>query len=160
MSKYNVLASRLQKELTAIQLVVETATSQIEKAKSSGDRDYALAAAFSLQNFYTGVERVFEEIAKQVDRSLPSGSSSHKDLLEQMGLDLPTVRPVVLRDQTLDQLQDYRGFRHVAIHRYGFELKLNRIQELVASLPDCYSNFATDLQVFCDFLQKLESQNN
>ena len=156
MSKYNVLAARLQKELNSIQVVVETAISQIEKAQSSGDRDYALAAAFSLQNFYTGVERVLEEIAKQVDLSLPSGASSHKELLEQMGLNLPKVRPVVLRDKTLEQLQDYRGFRHVAIHRYGFELKLNRIQELVVSLPDCYKNFAADLQLFCDFLQKLE----
>lgn len=51
MSKYSVLAARLQKELMAIQLVVETATSQIEKAKSSGDRDYALAAVFSLPAF-------------------------------------------------------------------------------------------------------------
>lgn len=156
MSKYNVLAARLQKELNSIQIVVETATSQIEKAKCSGDQDYALAAAFSLQNFYTGVERVFEEIAKQVDLSLPAGASSHKELLEQMGLDLPKVRPVVLQDEILEQLQDYRGFRHVAIHRYGFELKLNRIQELVVSLPDCYNNFAVDLQLFCDFLQKLD----
>ena len=72
-----------------------------------------------------------------------------------MGLDLPQVRPVVLQEKNLEQLQEYRGFRHVAVHRYGFELKLDRIQELVISLPDCYHDFSEDLQTFCRFLQQL-----
>ena len=72
-----------------------------------------------------------------------------KELLEQMGLEIVKIRPVVLRDETLDQLQDYRGFRHVAIHRYGFELKLDRVQALVEALPECYNNFLEDLQANC-----------
>ena len=159
MSKYGVLAARLQKELSAIQLVVQAATSQVDKAKRTGDHDYLQAAAFSLQNFYMGVERVFEEVAKQVDLSLPTGASSHKELLEQMGLEIVKVRPVVLRDETLDQLQDYRGFRHVAIHRYGFELKLDRVQALVEALPECYNNFLEDMQAFCEFLLQLEQSS-
>lgn len=50
---------------------MNAASSQLEKAKQTGDRDYLQAAALSLQNFYMGVERVFEEVAKQVDRSSP-----------------------------------------------------------------------------------------
>ena len=45
MSKYGVLAARLQKELSTIQLVVQAATPQVDKAKRTGDRDYLQAAA-------------------------------------------------------------------------------------------------------------------
>ena len=119
MSKYSVLVARLKKELTQIDQAVQAA-SQAKKAKATGDMDYLQAAAFSLQNFYMGVERVFEEIAKQVDESLPTGANSHRELLEQMGLEIDQVRPAVLQAETLEELNEYRGFRHVAVHRYGF----------------------------------------
>ena len=67
MSKYSVLAARLKKDLAQVDKAVQAAMSQAKKATATGDTDYLQAAALSLQNFYMGVERVFEEIAKQVD---------------------------------------------------------------------------------------------
>lgn len=75
MSKYSVLVARLNKELTKIQTAVQAAVSQATKAKNTGDLDYLQAAALSIQNFYMGVEQAFEEIAKQVDESVPVGAS-------------------------------------------------------------------------------------
>lgn len=155
MSKYSVLIARLNKELTKIQTVVQTAISQANKAQNTGDLDYLQAAALSLQNFYMGVEQVFEEIAKQVDEFLPAGASSHRELLEQMALEIPKVRPPVIQANTLEQLNEYRGFRHVVIHRYGFELYPERIQELVESLPVCFNDLTKDIQAFCEFLLHL-----
>lgn len=156
MSKYGVLAARLKKELTQIDKAVLAAVSQVKKAAATGDADYLQAAALSLQNFYTGVERVLEEIAKQVDESLPIGASSHRELLEQMGLEINSMRPAVLEAVTLEALNEYRGFRHVAIHRYGFELQPDRIRELVETLPACQSHFSEDIQSFCNFLFTLD----
>jgi uncharacterized protein YutE (UPF0331/DUF86 family) len=103
-----------------------------------------------------GIERTFEEIAKQVDDSLPTGASSHRDLLRQMTLTIAEVRPSVISAELFQQLNEYRGFRHVAIHRYGFELRPERIRELVANLPSCYQAFSQQLQEFCEFLKLLE----
>lgn len=155
MSRYRVLVARLNKELTNIQAVVQTAVSQVNKAKNTGDLDYLQAAALSLQNFYMGVEQAFEEIAKQVDESLPTGASSHRELLEQMALEIPDARPPVIQPDTLKRLNEYRGFHHVVIHRYGFELHPERIQELVEKLPICYTELAREVQVFCQFLMQL-----
>lgn len=116
MSRYSVLVARLNKELAKIQTVVQIAISQANKAQNTGDVDYLQAAALSLQNFYMGVEQAFEEIAKQVDEFLPMGASSHRELLEQMALEIPNVRPPVLQAETLERLNEYRGFRHVVIH--------------------------------------------
>jgi uncharacterized protein YutE (UPF0331/DUF86 family) len=155
MSKYNVLVARLNQELAKIQTAVQSAVSQANKAKTTGDLDYLQAAALSLQNFYMGVEQAFEEIAKQVDESLPTGASSHRELLEQMALEIPQVRPPVIQANTRERLSDYRGFRHVVVHRYGFELYPERIQELVEELPICCHDLTRDMQTFCEFLMDL-----
>lgn len=157
MSKYGVLAARIQKELDLIQVTVKAASSQLEKAKQTGDRDYLQAAVLSLQNFYMGVERVFEEVAKQVDRSSPTGASSHRELLDQMGLEIAKTRPAVIQPDMLEKLNDYRGFQPVVMHRYGAELKLDRVQILVEVLPECHADFARDVQTFCQFLLQLEA---
>jgi len=156
MSRYSVLVARLNKELAKIQTVVQAAVSQASKAKKTGDIDYLQAAALSLQNFYIGVEQAFEEIAKQVDEFLPTGASSHRELLEQMALEIPNVRPPVLQAETLDRLNEYRGFCHVVIHRYGFELHPKRIQELVEALPICSEALTRDIQSFGEFLMRLD----
>lgn len=155
MSKYNVLIARLHKELAKIQTAVQAAVSQADKARKTDDVDYLLAAALSVQNFYMGVEQAFEEIAKQIDESLPVGASSHRELLEQMALNIPDIRPAVIQPDTLARLNDYRGFRHVVIHRYGFELYPDRIRELVDQLPTCNDVLIRDMQSFCEFLTHL-----
>jgi uncharacterized protein YutE (UPF0331/DUF86 family) len=99
----------------------------------------------------------FEEIAKQVDESLPTGASSHRDLLRQMTLKIAEVRSPVINAKLFQQLNEYRGFRHVAIHRYGFELRPDRIRELVRDLPACSQSFEQQLQEFCDILSLLDS---
>ena len=155
MSKYSVLVARLYKELTKIQTAVQAAVSQATKANNTGDLDYLQAAALSVQNFYMGVEQAFEEIAKQVDESVPVGASSHRELLEQMTLEIPDVRPAVVQPDTFASLSEYRGFRHVVIHRYGFELYPDRIRALVEALPACSDALTRDVQLFCAFLMRL-----
>ena len=156
MTRYTVLAAKLQNELIKVRTAVRSALSQAEKSKNTGDNDFLIAAAFSLQNFYMGTERIFEEVAKQIDNALPSGESSHRALLEQMALEIANTRPPLILGDTLDRLQEYRGFRHVAIHRYGFELRPDRIRELVEMLTDTAAILTRDVKAFCEFLLDLE----
>ena len=59
-------------------------------------------------------------------------------------------------EHTLEQLNEYRGFRHVALYRYGFELQPDRIRELVEGLPTCQTHFSEDIENFCTFLFNLD----
>ncbi|PSB15397.1 hypothetical protein C7B65_24545 [Phormidesmis priestleyi ULC007] len=58
-------------------------------------------------------------VAKQVDRSPPTDANLHRELLDQMSLKIAKTRPAVIRAETLEQLNDYRGFRHGVMHRYS-----------------------------------------
>lgn len=156
MSHYRVLVARLQNEVSRLDQVVASATSQAKKAQQTQDEDFLKAAALSLQNYYMGVERIFEEVAKQIDQSLPTGSSSHQQLLEQMRLEIPATRPALLSADTFPQIDTLRAFRHVVMHRYGFELQPQRVRELVEQLADCHDLLSRDVQNFCQFLLHIE----
>jgi hypothetical protein len=156
MSQYEVLVARLNHELETLDQVVAIAQSQVRKAQQTGDDDYFQAAALSLQNYYMGVERIFKEIAKQIDQTIPTGASSHRDLLEQMGLALPQSRPPVLSGEAIARLDEYRAFRHVVMHRYALELRSERVDALVQALADCHAQVAADLKAFCQFLGQLD----
>lgn len=158
MSDWTVLAARLCHELQSLDRVVARVQSQVDKARQSGDEDFYQAAALSLQNYYMGIERIFEEVAKWVDRFLPTGASSHRELLEQMGLEIPNVRPAVLSAITLRHLNEFRAFRHVAIHLYGFELYPERIGALADDLPNCHNLLRAEVTEFCQFLLALTEE--
>ena len=156
MSQYGVLSARLQNEIETLDKVVKSAQSQVGKGQRTGDADFYQAAALSLQNYYGGAERIFEEVAKQVDKALPAGASSHRELLEQMGLEIPKTRPALLSPATLTKMNDYRAFRHIVIHRYGFELRSDRVADLVQQLATCHLALSEDIQTFCQFLMELD----
>lgn len=103
-----------------------------------------------------GAERMFEEVAKQVNDALPVGASSHRALLEQMGLDIPNTRPALLSPDTLHQVNTYQAFRHIVIHRYGFELQPDRIATLVTQWVDGYALLTQEIQTFCQFLMAVD----
>ena len=83
-------------------LDLESALDRASRAwKSSGettvDQDiYLDSVALNLHSFYSGLERLFELIAKHIDRNLPSGETWHRDLLVSMTNDFPNARPAVI----------------------------------------------------------------
>ena len=63
--------------------------------------------ALNLHGIYIGFERIFEVIATEVDLRLPTGDKWHRDLLDQMAVDIPNVRKTVIIEETrliLDEL--------------------------------------------------------
>lgn len=151
------LAARLRVELVELERVVRRAEYLLAKTRTQGDEDYLDGVALNLHGFYAGVERIFEEIAREIDGSLPAGPEWHRDLLLQMSAEVVGTRPPVIDRATRDCLDEYRGFRHVVRNVYAFNLRPSRLQELVADLPACYKALARDLMTFCDFLDALAS---
>jgi hypothetical protein len=95
---YIVLAGRIRKELDDLERLVARANRAINTAqKNPQDTDlYMDSASLNLHDVYSGFERVFKQIAATVDGNVPTTAEWHRELLEQMGLDLPKVRPPVL----------------------------------------------------------------
>ena len=153
--EYNTLTSRVQQSLLDLEAVIDRTSLLMGKALKKNDDGYLDGVALNLHGFYTGVEQIFEDIARTIDRSLPSGSGWHHNLLLQMSGELKSVRPPVISRETRYCLDEYRSFRHVVRNIYTFNLKSPRIQNLAEQLHDCYLKVKDDLDDFMLFLEKL-----
>jgi hypothetical protein len=156
--KESAIAARLRAELADLERVVQRAQQLLAKAQDRQDEDYLDGVALNLHGFYAGVERIFEEIARQIDGSIPAGSEWHRHLLMQMSAEVTGTRPAVIGRDSRDCLDEYRGFRHVVRNVYTFNLRASRIQELVADLPACYTALVKEVTAFCDFLDQLGAE--
>ena len=108
--------------------------------------------ALYVQNFYTGVERVFALIAKQMDGVTPSSADWHIQLLGQLLVPVPNVRPAIISQDTYEQLNEFRGFRHVSRNLYAYDLDHQRIIDLANKLIGCHQIFMEDMKKFDAFL--------
>ncbi len=119
------------------------------------EEHFLAAAALDLHGFYTGVERLLELIARDVDQSVPSGPTWHRDLLAQLALPISPLRPAVLSPETHGRLSDYLAFRHIIRNVYTFDLKLDRVAELTRGLRRAFEMVSHDLLAFAAFLDGL-----
>lgn len=152
---YGALVGRVQQALADLERVVSRAESLMDKAQHSGDDGYLDGVALNLHGFYVGIERIFEDIAREVEASVPSGPDWHQDLLLQMSAEVAAVRPAVITQETRHCLGDYRAFRHVVRNVYAFNLQAARLKELTGELRTCYQAVCRDVSAFTNFLEQL-----
>jgi hypothetical protein len=149
--RYRAVAGRIRQELPALERVAQRAESSLGDARHGDDR-YVDAAALNLHAFYSGVERLFGLVARQVDESIPEGANWHSDLLRQMAAPIAGVRPPVLTADLQTRLDRYRGFRHVVRNVYTYNLDTALVGLLVDELPETRRALAIELTTFADFL--------
>ncbi len=155
--RYLILAALIRDEMQDVDRTAQLVVGYWSRASVAGpDEDaFISATALHLHAFFTGLERTFEEIAKQVDGAVLGGAAWHAELLNQMTLDLPGLRPPVLDQATADQLDEYRRFRHRVRNVYAMNLLPERMTSLVSGLPDTVAAVLSALEGFCDFLEQL-----
>lgn len=150
------LAAELRDELAAVRLVVGEGAQALQGAASSPPKTLEIRGmAGILHDYYTGVERIFERVANELEGGTPSGPSTHRDLLRGACRTLPEIRPPVIQTGTARLLDEYLRFRHVFRNIYGYELEWARIAGLLERLPASSAALSTDLAVFFEFLDAL-----
>jgi hypothetical protein len=91
-SRYAVLAQRLRADWQEARRAADKARHYLDGAARGGPDDQAFleASALNLHGFYIGMEHIFEWLARELDGGLPQGATWHRDLLDQMTLDVPS----------------------------------------------------------------------
>ncbi len=110
--------------------------------------------ALKLHNFYTGCERIFQIVASDLNGGLPTSFDWHRRLLSRMAAP-HTDRPALLHQSTAQRLEEYLAFRHVVRNIYGFELKPERLEKLIADYAEVWRRFHQDIQIFIEWLNQL-----
>lgn len=105
------------------------------------------ALATMLHSFYTGVENIFKRIALEIDGDIPSGYTSHSDLLTAM-VRSTASRPPVISEELHLRLSAYLSFRHVFRHAYSFQLEWDKMRDLVLQSQATWQQLQTELDRF------------
>lgn len=151
------LAERIRGELVDLAAVVQRALQSWARGQRVPDeRDvYLDSVALNLHAFYSGVERLFELIARHVDGALPAGEGWHHDLLRQMANEIAEVRPAVIGHESAVALDEFRRFRHLVRNVYAFNLVPQKMSPLMAALSGLWQQLHAELSAFAGFLEEV-----
>jgi hypothetical protein len=111
--------------------------------------------ALKLHNFYTGCERVFKNIAKDVNGGVSDSLDWHRRLLHAMSLNLENIRPAVISGETEAILSEFLSFRHVVRNIYGFSINSERLGYLLNKFGNAFQVFKRDILDFVMFLKEI-----
>ncbi len=152
---FNGLRADIKRELADLRQVVEE-SQEVLRHEEWPELASKRTLGSLLHDFYTGVEKIFQRIALQLDGDLPAGPDWHIQLLRRMTTPIDQVRPAMLDTELAQTLEEYLRFRHVFRAVYGFELRKERLGELARGLPRVLEMLEAQLGRFLDFLAALD----
>ena len=99
------LSIRIRSETDTLDEIAGRAAASWQKSIFAPDEPaYLDSVALNLHGLDSGIERLFELIARHVDGKVPDGATWHRDLLYSMTIELETIRPAVIAQSTGTQL--------------------------------------------------------
>lgn len=147
-----IVARRLAAEMES-ELATMTSLGEELANAPQGTDSYSLRARGSiLHDFYNGVERVFLRIARELNGGVPRGEQWHRDLVDDMALEIPGVRPAVIDGGLANVLGEYLRFRHVFRNVYGGVLESQRMVSLEDRLPETLAAFRECVEGFARWM--------
>jgi hypothetical protein len=115
------------------------------------ERPLLAVVAVDLHDYFTALESIFERIARAIDRDVPTGPESHRELVDRMATELEPLRPALLSEAQRSHLHELRSFRHFFRHGYGVPLdgaKLHTHARRVLADHDALSRALDDFREF------------
>lgn len=156
MNGYAGLAARIDLALAEADRLLPRIEALVDRAGRDDDFAVTDALALNLQSLYTGLEQVFEGIAREVDGAVPEGPNRHRDLLAQMAGSVGAARPAVITSGSFTCLDRVRSFRHVVRNVYAYRLDPRRVTDLASEVLVCYAAVRTELRAFGEALAGIE----
>lgn len=142
------LAAEIENELGRLDQLAEEAASA-----PRDDSPFGLRARGSiLHDFYSGIERVFQRIAEELNGGVPQSGQWHRQLLTDMSLPIPDLRPAPINAALAEELGDFLRFRHLFRNTYGWELRADRIRRLEGRMPGVKDQFHSQVRDFLNWL--------
>ncbi len=150
--QYNELKEDILDEEKAIDETIE----RLLKAKENfnpqkQDNLTEPAMGTYLMNFYNGIENILKRISKEYYSIMPAGNSWHKALLN-LSYNAPEGKIAIFDQGIVERLIIYRNFRHRFISGYGFQLKGEKMLELIDNIESLWDDVK---KVIVEFFNKL-----
>ncbi|MBX3274846.1 MAG: hypothetical protein KF729_31570 [Sandaracinaceae bacterium] len=140
LSRLARLALELDVEREALDARREETAELLERweAERGLPRAELVLVATNVHGYYTALETALERIARVVDDHVPAGPGWHAELLAQMRVEVPSLRPAVVAASILPELHELRRFRHFFRNAYVLELDPARVRAQAERLVEIH----------------------
>lgn len=152
------LRTEIDQELKELERLEEEIFNYLEQLDHEPENMELRALGSSIHDFYSGVEKIFELIAENIDEDIPEGKDWHNRLLMRMQGEVEGIRPPVITEELKESLEEYLRFRHLFRNIYGYKLKWSRLKELVEQFPEVLEKVKRDMNTFYEHLTKLKTE--
>lgn len=134
----------LKKRILAEKENVEIALNNLKYTVERKEKSVIELAAIGtfLHNIYNGIENILKQILIANDVEIPRSATWHKDMLNR------AISMQIISEKLSDELYEYMTFRHFFVHAYGFMLDEARLEELADRIPEVWSQFLLELDIF------------
>ena len=122
-------------------------------ASDSQRQDYLTEPAMGtyLMNFYNGIENILKRISKEYYLISPKGNSWHKELLV-LSYSAPEGKTAIFDQGIVERIVPYKNFRHRFVSGYGFQLKGEKMLELINDVGPLWDDVKKAISGFFDRL--------
>lgn len=150
--QYKELKEDILDEEKAVDEIIERLC-QIRGNFNPQKQDILTAPAMGtyLMNFYNGIENILKRISKEYYSVMPKGNSWHRELLS-LSYNAPEGKISVFSQELAGRITPYKNFRHRFISGYGFQLKAEKMLELIDNVGTLW---ADTKKAISDFFNKL-----
>jgi hypothetical protein len=150
--EYEELREDVLDEVGAIEETLER-LHEVRSKFGQHTRDYSTEPAMGayLMNFYNGVENILKRISKEYYEVMPKGESWHKELLF-LSYNPPEGKTSIFNQSIAERLHQYRSFRHRFVSGYGFQLKGEKMLELIDNTGPLWDDIKAAVSNFWDTL--------
>ena len=108
---------------------------------------HAESMATNVQGIYTNIEGILKALANAIDGYIPTGESSHRDLLLQVSMEAENRAEIITKD-TLQGLSQLLRFRHAMRNNYAGDLRPDDVFANVELMETMAPKFFGDLETF------------
>lgn len=149
------LIAELQSDVRDLRVVVDENSRAWERIEQGADDrlDWA-ALGYTIHNVYGVIENYCLRVAKFFENGL-EGSAWHKELLHRMTLEIGTLRPALLTNDTYLLIDELRSFRHLFRNLYARPLDPDRTRIVQAKVAPAVRAFEEAHRAFVAKLEQI-----
>ena len=100
-----------------------------------------------LMNFYNGIENILKRVSKEYYLIMPAGNSWHKELIV-LSHNAPGGKIPIFDQGLAERIIPYKNFRHRFVSGYGFQLKGEKMLELIDNVESLRDDIKKALSEF------------
>lgn len=146
------LIKNIYQEIFSLEEIYAQIEPLIKKAEDAKEEKvfYKRAAGSILHDFYTGIEKIFCNIANKIDKGTSKTEDRHIKLLINMS-ESKKDRPEVISQELMEELKEYLGFRHLFRNIYGTELDRDKLRFLLVKIQESlWTKLKQELNLFTE----------